>query len=143
VGWRELFQGLRHHPTFTALRDAWQQQLGAQNAATVNRRIGRLIRCKSCEPASCQRCFSGVLAQTEPPALLEELERLAGAPVEETAAWITAALGELVVERVQDLRTDATRAALEAARAAPDRQRLLALVGALCAAAETRPGSGS
>jgi transcriptional regulator with AAA-type ATPase domain len=125
VGWRELFQGLRHHATFTALRDAWQQQLGVHNAATVNRRVGRLIRCDRCEPATCPRCFSAALAQTDPAVLLGELEGLIGGD------RIAATLGELVVERVEGLRTAATRAALEAAWASSDRERLLALVAAL------------
>jgi len=129
VGWRDLFQGLRHHATFTDLRDAWQLQLGARNAAAVNRRIGRLIRCDRCEPETCPRCFSGALAQLDTGALLDQLWRLA--PSGEDGAWVAASLGELVVERVEAFRTDETRVALEAARAAPDRERLLALLGAL------------
>ena len=129
VGWRELFQGLRNHASFTALRDAWQRQLGARNAATVNRRIGRLIRCDRCDPSTCPRCFAGALAQSDPAALLAEIEGLA--PAGEGGAWIAAALGELVLERVESFRTERSRAALEAARAAPDRERLLALIGAL------------
>jgi hypothetical protein len=131
VGWRELFQGLRYHGTFTALRDAWQEQLGIPNAATVNRRLGRLIRCGRCSPESCPRCFCGALLQTEPPALLEQLERIAGGRSAEAAAWIATALGELVVERVTSFGTPPIRAALEAARSAPDRERLLALIAAL------------
>ncbi|MBI5532824.1 MAG: sigma 54-interacting transcriptional regulator [Deltaproteobacteria bacterium] len=131
VGWRELFQGLRHFKTFTALRDAWQQQLGAQNAAAVNRRVGRLIRCDHCDPRTCPRCFSGALAQTEPAVLLSEMERLADASTGDASAWIAAALAELVVERVEGFRTDRTRAALEAVRAAPSRERLIELLGAL------------
>jgi transcriptional regulator with AAA-type ATPase domain len=131
VGWRELFEGLRHLGSFAALRDAWQEQSGAQNAATVNRRIGRLIRCRGCQPATCPRCFSGALLQTEPAALLEELERLAGGPSADSGAWIARALGELVVERIKGFGTEGSQAALEAARLAPDRQRLVALVNAL------------
>lgn len=131
MGWRELFQALRHFGTFTAVRDAWQQQLGAQNAATVNRRIGRLLRCDHCDPATCMRCFSGVLRQSDPMVLLKELVRMAGGRIGDAAAWVINALSELVVERLESFRTDAIRGAVEAARSAPDRDHLLALISAL------------
>jgi transcriptional regulator with AAA-type ATPase domain len=132
TGWPELFVGLYHHGSFAALRDAWQRQLGARNAATVNRRIGRLVRCDRCEPVTCPRCFAGALAQTEPGQLLARLEQLgleAGVPAGQVSAWIATALGELVVGRSEAFRTEAIQDALNASRATG--QGLVTLIGAL------------
>ncbi|MFH2007406.1 MAG: sigma 54-interacting transcriptional regulator [bacterium] len=132
--WRELFQGIHHYSGFGALRDAWQDQLGAKNASAVNRRIGRLLRCDDCEPASCPRCFVGTLAQLEPEALLSRLEELsapAGVPEHGITAWLVLSLRELVVERLEPFRTDPARAATAAAAVSQARADLLALLRAL------------
>jgi hypothetical protein len=121
ASWTDLFCAFHVHPSFTSVRDAWQAQLGVKNAAAVNRRIGRLIRCDRCEPASCPRCFLGVVAQTDADELvhrLEQLGRKANVPQEKLHRWIAAALRELVVDRVEIFKNDAVKSTVPAPAAA-------------------------
>jgi transcriptional regulator with AAA-type ATPase domain len=134
VGWPELFQAVHHHRSFARLRDAWQEELGARNAAAVNRRIGRIIRCDRCEPSSCARCFVGALAQADPELMVQRLEQLAdrtGVPAGGVNDWIVAALRELVVERTALFNNDAARAAVADASRSGGRGGLMALIATL------------
>lgn len=132
--WAELFSAVHHLGSFAEVRDAWQQQLGAKNAAAVNRRIGRLLRCDHCEPATCPKCFVGQLAQHEPGPLVELLREIgtgAGVDDDRLMRWIPAALGELVVERLDVFRNGEARAALAKAATRADREAVEALLGTL------------
>lgn len=132
--WAELFGAVHHLGGFAELRDAWQKQLGAKNAAAVNRRIGRLVRCDRCEPATCPRCFLGQLEQLEPGPLVERLSQIAAharVPDGEVMRWIPAALRELVVERIDQFRNADARAALASATISGDRADIEALLGTL------------
>ncbi len=132
--WAELFGAVHHLGGFAELRDRWQQQLGAKNAAAVNRRIGRLVRCDKCDPEGCPKCFVGQLAQLDSPALVDRLTQVgAGARVQESALmrWIPTALRELVVERIDLFRNDEARAALSTASVSGERADIEALVSTL------------
>jgi len=132
--WAELFGAVHHLGSFAELRDAWQDQLGAKNAAAVNRRIGRLLRCDRCEPALCPKCFVGQLAQLEPGPLVDRLTQVAtGARVDrdEVMRWIPAALRELVVERIDQFKNAEARAALANATVSADRVDIERLLGTL------------
>jgi len=132
--WAELFGAVHHLGGFTELRDAWQVQLGAKNSAAVNRRIGRLVRCDRCEPATCPKCFVGQLAQLEPGPLMERLAQVAAQTrvgEDEVMAWIPTALGELVVERMDVFRNTEARAALANATANAGRADMETLLSTL------------
>jgi hypothetical protein len=130
----ELLQGIHVHGGFTALRDAWQAQLGAKNAAAVNRRVGRLMRCDRCEPAQCPKCFVGALAQHASEDLLARLDTIAdqlSMPEADRPGWVVLALRELLVERIELFRQDAPRNALVEAATAGTRAALVPLIETL------------
>jgi len=132
--WAELFGAVHHIGGFAELRDAWQAQLGTKNAAAVNRRIGRLVRCDRCEPATCPKCFVGQLAQLEPGALIERLTQVAALTQvdhAEVMRWIPAALRELVIERVEQFRNAEVRQALASATASTARNDIETLLDTL------------
>lgn len=132
--WAELFGAVHHLGGFVELRDAWQQQLGAKNAAAVNRRIGRLVRCDRCEPDTCPKCFLGQLAQLEPGPLVDRLTQVATAArvgEDDVMRWIPTALRELVVERIDQFKNSDARAAVASASVSADRADIEQLLDTL------------
>ncbi len=132
--WADLFGAVHHLGGFSELRDAWQTQLGTKNAAAVNRRIGRLVRCDRCDPATCPKCFMGQLEQLEPGALVERLTQVAvqtRVDEGEVMRWIPVALRELVVERIDQFRNTEVREALTGATTSADRAHIEALLASL------------
>ena len=106
--WPDLFLLTHRLPDRTALTETLvahreSRGLPGANARSVNKEIGRLVRCDRFPRADCQRCFSCRLVTSGSAEVIARLDRTArdaGLSSEAVVPWIARGVERLVVDRL-------------------------------------------